>query len=99
LHAVVQRNIVNIAGAPSVEVSIACFLTKDSVIKMLFYAPPAENGRIAVPIQQIISNVQIHDALKLSEPASASRLGLLLALLALVVIAGVLTLAKPAKSP
>jgi len=97
LNVVVQRNRVNIAGVPSVELSIACFLTKRSIIKMFFYAPPAENGGIAVPIQQIISNVQIHDGLKLSQPAPASRAGLIVALLAMVAIAVVLARAKPAK--
>jgi hypothetical protein len=97
LNAYLQKNSVNITGVPPVEVFVACFLTKTGIIKMFFYTPPVGNGGIPVPIRQIIRSVQVHEEVKLPRPASGSRTGLIIALLAMVAVVLVLARARPAK--
>lgn len=95
LNAFLQRNSVSITGAPPVELHIACFLTKRSVIKMFFYVPVEAEGGTAVPIPQIVRSVQIDEELKLPRAVSGSRSGLILALLGIAVVVLVLARAKP----
>jgi hypothetical protein len=97
LNAFLLKYRVSIPGVPQVEGSIAYFLTQRGVLKMFFFAPPTDNGGTGVPIQQIIRNVQIHDGLKFVKPAPPSRVGLVLALLAMIVIVIVLARPRPAK--
>ena len=80
-------------GVPRVEGSIAYFLTKRGVLKMFLFAPPTDEGGAGVPLQQIIRDVQIDDGLKFVKPAPPSRVGLVLALLAMVTI--VIVFARP----
>jgi len=94
LNAFVQKNKVEIAGVP-IGVYVAYFLTRDSVIKIIFYTPLADNGDPRVPIPEIIKSVQIAHEKKFEPPAPRSHTGLIVAILSMVVLVIVLVRAKP----
>ncbi len=98
LNAFVQKFRISMPGVPRVEGTTAYLLTARGVLKMFFYAPPADDGGAVVPVRQIISTVRIYDGSPLAQPAPASRMGLFIALLAIALVVIVLARAKPAKS-
>jgi hypothetical protein len=95
LNAFVQKNRLEVAGVSPIGVYVACFLTRDSVIKMIFYTPLADNGDPSVPIQDIINSVQIAAEKKIGPPTPRSYTGLIVAILSIVVLVIVLVRAKP----
>jgi len=94
LNAFVQTYRFTNSGVPFLEGTVAYFLTKKSIIKMFFYAPITEDGRLTATVQQIIRNVYTY---KEPNPPSGSRTGLLIGLVAIAAIVLVLARAKPAK--
>jgi len=99
LNAFLQEYSISVPDVPRIESSAAYFLTKKGVIKMFFYAAAVEDGGTAVPIREIIRNVRIHDELRLGQPVPVSRIGLVIALAAMGMMAAVLARAKRATSP
>jgi hypothetical protein len=99
LNAFLQTNQVNVEGIPPMEISVAYFLTTRGAIKMFFYAPLVGSEETFVPVQQIIRNVRIREALTNLDPAPASRIGLMVALLSMGMIVLTLFRAKSAKRP
>lgn len=90
--------VAEVTGAPAIECSVVCFLTKESVIKMFFYSARADHDRFAGALQEIIENVEISERIRLGPTPPASFLGLVFALIAIGAIVVVLSRAKPARS-
>ena len=99
LNAFLLKFKVEFSGVPPIDGSVAYFLTKRGIIKMFFYVPKVNDQHLADLVQQIIQNVRISDEMKLARDGPASRVGLIVALLAMGVIAIVLSRAKPTKYP
>ena len=95
LNFLAQTNRIQIAGAPPFGACVAFFLTKESIIKMFFYAPLAENGGPNVPISEIIRSVQIEADKRLAPSTPPSRAGLILGILSMAIVVLVLFRAKP----
>jgi hypothetical protein len=101
----VASNIVSIhflvdsmAGSPPVDGWVACFLTRESVIKMFFYTAQADHERLADTIQEIVKNVQITNRSMLARFTQASHPALIQALLAIVIIAFIFKWSKHSRA-
>ncbi len=82
LNAVVARYRTSSQGAPALESTIASFPGENRAIKLFLFAPLPEKEGPAVPVRQILRNVQIYEPVKAAPPAPASHTGLVLSFIA-----------------
>jgi hypothetical protein len=97
-HACIVDYQCNLPGR-SVDATAACFLTKQSEIKMFFYYPRDDQENVAALTKRIIKSVRISDEIGFAPEPKPLRGGLVIAMTAIVIMVLVLARAKPGKSP
>lgn len=101
----VTSNIVSIhyrvgsmTGSTPMDGLVACFLTRESVIKMFFYTAQADHERLVDTVQEIIKNVQISQRSIFVRFTQASHPALVQALFAIVIFVFLLKWSKRSKT-